>query len=218
MSTLIDNCINRLSSLKSSQDILTSYGYACTALIGGVHLCPLGIPNLKVKIVFNIGEELLRTATQNTQMSVHKTRIGWLILSAFMTLGTSIVKKHLPRMILLWKTTMLRNMNKFESEKNVLTFQLMLEARTGVLMSIYSFITNCHDLSNHEALMKRIFKIIENEIQFLPKLPNLLKSNSVFSSLKPFYECYRLRLYLCLTVMNVQLYESKSFYLFGFFQ
>ncbi len=64
--------------MRNSSDALVGYGYACAALLGAVHACPLGVPHLKPKLAFNIGEELLRTASQssNVQLALHKTSIG----------------------------------------------------------------------------------------------------------------------------------------------
>ena len=37
--------------------------------------------------IFSIAEELLRTATQNSRLSLQRTQAGWLLLGALMTLG-----------------------------------------------------------------------------------------------------------------------------------
>jgi len=49
MSNLLDNCMDRLSlSMNTSPpDPLIGYGYACAALLGTVHACPLGIPHVR---------------------------------------------------------------------------------------------------------------------------------------------------------------------------
>lgn len=78
MTPLLDNCMDRLSLIRNSSDALVGYGYACAALLGAIHACPLGVPHLKPKLAFNIGEELLRTASQsnNIQVALHKTSTG----------------------------------------------------------------------------------------------------------------------------------------------
>ena len=47
---LIDRCINRISSLKSSGEAVGGYAHTLAALVGGVHKCPLGIPHAKGKV------------------------------------------------------------------------------------------------------------------------------------------------------------------------
>ena len=53
---------------------------------------PLGIPHTRGKIVFNVGEELLRSASQNSRLSKERTQAGWLLIGAIMTLGPAVVK------------------------------------------------------------------------------------------------------------------------------
>jgi len=53
---------------------------------------PLGIPHTRGKIVFNVGEELLRSASQNSRLSRERTQAGWILIGAIMTLGPAVVK------------------------------------------------------------------------------------------------------------------------------
>jgi HEAT repeat-containing protein 5 len=133
MSPLLDTCMDRLHD-RNPSDALVGYGYACAALLGAVNACPLGIPHLKPKIAFNIGEELLRTAKQsnNVTLALQKTSVGWLLLGSFMTLGSTVVRKHLPRLKKLWNSTMPSSVQELESEKkrgDLNTWQLSLESR-----------------------------------------------------------------------------------------
>lgn len=41
-------------------------------------------------MVVSIAEDLLRTAAQNSRLSLQRTQAGWLLLGALMTLGISI--------------------------------------------------------------------------------------------------------------------------------
>lgn len=48
-------------------------------------------------MVVSIAEDLLRTAAQNSRLSLQRTQAGWLLLGALMTLGESPVhgyKRH----------------------------------------------------------------------------------------------------------------------------
>lgn len=38
-------------------------------------------------MVVSIAEDLLRSAAQNSRLSLHRTQAGWLLLGALMTLG-----------------------------------------------------------------------------------------------------------------------------------
>ena len=41
----------------------------------------------RLQQIFNVAEDLLRTATQNSRLSLQRTQSGWLLLGAIMTLG-----------------------------------------------------------------------------------------------------------------------------------
>ncbi|XP_014676646.1 PREDICTED: HEAT repeat-containing protein 5B-like [Priapulus caudatus] len=84
---LIDRCVERMESLKSSPEAIGGYSCALAALIGGVSQCPLGMPHSKSKQIFGMAEDLLRIASQNSRLSLHRTQAGWLLLGALMTLG-----------------------------------------------------------------------------------------------------------------------------------
>ena len=51
---LIDRCIIRISSLKSSGEAVGGYAHTLAALVGGVHQCLLGIPHAKGKVIPDI--------------------------------------------------------------------------------------------------------------------------------------------------------------------
>ena len=40
-----------------------------------------------LQAVFNVADELLKTATQNPRLALHKAKAGWILLGALMTLG-----------------------------------------------------------------------------------------------------------------------------------
>lgn len=50
VSLLLDRCIERLTTLKSSPEAVTGYSFAVAALLGAVKHCPLGIPHGKGKV------------------------------------------------------------------------------------------------------------------------------------------------------------------------
>lgn len=41
------------------------------------------------QVIFNTAEELLRSASQNSRLSLNRTHAGWLLIGAIMTLGES---------------------------------------------------------------------------------------------------------------------------------
>lgn len=206
LTPLLDKCINQLSSSSITKETLIQYGLLSVGLIGSVHKCPLGIPSLKAKIIFNLGEEFVTHNAQN----IEKVRIGWLMLSSFMTLGCSLVKKHLPRMIILWKSSMQKGHKDLTNEiksNSLLTWQLSLESRTGVLMSINSMLINCsEDLLHEEDFIKKISGVIDGAILLLSELPNIVKIHGL--ALKIYAASFRFRLYQILSNLPCYLYEA----------
>jgi hypothetical protein len=207
--------MDRFSLIREASDALIGYGYACAALLGAVHECPLGVPQLMPKLAFNIGEELLRTASQsnNFQLADQKSTIGWLLLGAFMTMGSSLVRKHLSRLKKLWSLTFPISLEQLESEKkrgDVFTWQLSIESRSGALASIHSLLTNCPDLVNSEdSLLKSLMRSLEGAIMLLSQLPNIIRLNNNSISLKAKAATYRLKMYQTLiSLPNTSLYET----------
>ena len=148
---LIETCMDRLSVTRHASEAFDGHGYACAAMLGAVATSPLGISSVRCRLAFNIAEELLRTATQssNVALTMQKLATGWLILGAFMTLGANVVRHHLTRLKRLWANTMPGSMEQLEAEKkrsDALAWQIALETRAGALATMHSFLLNCGEL------------------------------------------------------------------------
>lgn len=168
---LIDKLIEVIEKQKSSPEAISGYSSALAAVLGSVRYSPLGIPHTKGKIIFNTAEELLRSASQNSRMSLHRTQAGWLLIGAIMTLGSSVVKGLLPRLLLLWRNSFPKSTKDLESEKargDSFTWQVTLDGRAGALSVMYSFLQNCNDLVT-EDIIKKIFSPIESALAMLVK-------------------------------------------------
>lgn len=168
---LIDRCLEAIEKMRSSPDAVSGYSGALAAVIGSVRYSPLGIPHTKGKIIFNTAEELLRTASQNSRLSLNRTQSGWLLIGAIMTLGVPVVKGLLPRMLLLWRNAFPRSTKELESEKargDAFTWQVTLEGRAGALSVMHSFLSNCGELLNDD-ITKRLLTPIESALAMLIK-------------------------------------------------
>ena len=44
---------------------------------------------LCVQVVLSLAEDLLRSASQNSRISLQRTQAGWLLVSSLITLGTT---------------------------------------------------------------------------------------------------------------------------------
>lgn len=168
---LIDRLVEAIEKQKTSAEAISGYSSALAAVLGSVRYSPLGIPHTKGKIVFNTAEELLRSASQNSRMSLHRTQAGWLLIGAIMTLGSPVVKNLLPRLLLLWRNSFPKTTKDLESEKargDSFTWQVTLEGRAGALSVMHSFLQNCNDLVTDD-IIKKIFSPIESALAMLVK-------------------------------------------------
>ncbi|CAB1335437.1 unnamed protein product [Coregonus sp. 'balchen'] len=73
---LLDRCAERLNALKSCLEAVAGYSAAIAALLGAVQHCSLGIPHTKGRVVTGLAEDLLRSATQNSRISIQHRLAG----------------------------------------------------------------------------------------------------------------------------------------------
>ncbi|XP_017292180.1 HEAT repeat-containing protein 5B isoform X1 [Kryptolebias marmoratus] len=209
LSPLLDRCAERINNLKSSPEAVSGYSFAMAALLGGVHQCPLGIPHSKGKLVVSIAEDLLRTAAQNSRLSLQRTQAGWLLLGALMTLGSSLVRYHLPKMLLLWRNVFPRSQKELEAEKargDSFTWQVTLEGRAGALCAMRSFVAHCPELLT-EDVIRRLMTPIECAMTMMSHVPAIIKVHG--AHLKASAAMVRLRLYDILALLPPKTYEGS---------
>uniref|UniRef100_A0AAX7TEN8 HEAT repeat-containing protein 5B n=1 Tax=Astatotilapia calliptera TaxID=8154 RepID=A0AAX7TEN8_ASTCA len=206
LTPLLDRCAERINNLKSSPEAVSGYSFAMAALLGGVHQCPLGIPHTKGKV---IAEDLLRTAAQNSRLSLQRTQAGWLLLGALMTLGPSLVRYHLPKMLLLWRNVFPRSQKELEAEKargDSFTWQVTLEGRAGALCAMRSFVAHCPELLT-EDVIRRLMTPIECAMTMMSHVPAIIKVHG--AHLKASAAMVRLRLYDILALLPPKTYEGS---------
>ncbi|XP_012940846.1 HEAT repeat-containing protein 5B [Aplysia californica] len=208
LTLLLDRCVERMDKLRSSPEAVAGYSSALAALLGGVYQCALGIPHSKGKQIFSIAEELLRTASQNSRLSLQRTQSGWLLLGALMTLGPSVIKNHLPRMLLLWRNAFPRSVRELESEKvrgEAFTWQVTLEGRAGALGAMYSFLLHCRDLVT-EDVIRRMLAPLECALVMMTQLASVIKMYG--TQLKASAATIRLRLYDVLSLLPPESFDG----------
>lgn len=209
VSPLLDRCIERLTALKSSPEAVTGYSFAIAALLGAAKQCPLGLPHCKGKVIMAVAEELLRSASQNSRISIQRMQSGWLLIAALMTLGPAVIQHHLPRILLLWKCAFPPSPKDLETEKcrgDSFTWQVTLEGRAGALCAIKSFIVHCGGLLTDEVI-QRLLPPLPSSIDLLTQLPSLTKTYGI--PLKPSSVMYRKRLYELLALLPPRTYEGS---------
>uniref|UniRef100_A0A671T7H5 HEAT repeat containing 5B n=1 Tax=Sinocyclocheilus anshuiensis TaxID=1608454 RepID=A0A671T7H5_9TELE len=209
LTPLLERCAECINNLKNSPEAVSGYSFAMAALLGGVHQCPLGIPHSKGKMVVSIAEDLLRSAAQNSRLSLQRTQAGWLLLGALMTLGPSLVRYHLPKMLLLWRNVFPRSQKELEAEKargDSFSWQVMLEGRAGALCAMRSFVAHCPELLT-EDVIRRLMTPIECAMTMMSHVPAVIKVHG--AHLKASAAMVRLRLYDILALLPPKTYEGN---------
>ncbi|XP_055550185.1 HEAT repeat-containing protein 5B isoform X2 [Wyeomyia smithii] len=206
---LVDRFIEAIEKMRTSPDAISGYSSALAAVLGGVRYSPLGIPHTRGKVIFNTAEELLRTASQNSRLSLNRTQAGWLLIGAIMTLGVPVVKGLLPRMLLLWRNAFPRSTKELDSEKargDAFTWQVTLEGRAGALSVMHSFLLHYPELVTDD-ITRRLLTPIESALAMLINFTSVLKSYG--QHLKAPTAMVRLRLYETLTLLPANALESS---------
>uniref|UniRef100_A0A665U7E2 HEAT repeat-containing protein 5A n=1 Tax=Echeneis naucrates TaxID=173247 RepID=A0A665U7E2_ECHNA len=208
-SPLLDRCTERLVALKSSPEAVAGYGAAVAALVAAVQHCPLGIPHTKGKVVLGLAEDLLRSASQNSRISLQRTQAGWLLVSALITLGPAVVEHHLSRLLLLWRCVFPASLREQEMELrrgDFFTWQVTLEGRAGALCAMKNLLLHCRELVTDD-IISRLLTPLACAVALLSKLPSVLRSYS--SSVRGWSVVYRLRVYELLALLPPQTYQES---------
>ncbi|XP_036928579.1 HEAT repeat-containing protein 5A isoform X7 [Acanthopagrus latus] len=208
-SLLLDRCVERLVALKSSPEAVAGYGAAVAALVASVQHCPLGIPHTKGMVVLSLAEDLLRSASQNSRISLQRTQAGWLLVSSLITLGPAVVEHHLSRLLLLWRCVFPASLREQEMELrrgDYFTWQVTLEGRAGALCAMKNLLLHCRELVTDD-IISRLLTPLACAVALLTKLPALVRSYS--SSVRSFSVVYRLRVYELLALLPPHNYQES---------
>uniref|UniRef100_A0A8C7T747 HEAT repeat-containing protein 5A n=1 Tax=Oncorhynchus mykiss TaxID=8022 RepID=A0A8C7T747_ONCMY len=206
---LLDRCAERLNALKSCPEAVAGYSSAIAALLGAVQHCPLGIPHTKGNVVMGLAEDLLRSATQNSRISIQRTQAGWLLLSSLNTLGPAVVEHHLPRMLVLWRCAFppsIRDLDMELRRGDHFTWQVTLEGRAGALCAMKSLVIHCRDLLTDDVI-GRLLTPLACAVALLTKVPTLIKSYG--NLIKNTSVVFRLRVYEILALLPPKTYEES---------
>uniref|UniRef100_A0A8C1ICG2 HEAT repeat-containing protein 5A n=1 Tax=Cyprinus carpio TaxID=7962 RepID=A0A8C1ICG2_CYPCA len=209
VAVLLDRCAERLNALKSCPEAVAGYSAAIAALLGAVQLCPLGISHSKGKVVMTLAEDLLRSAAQNSRISIQRTQGGWLLLSALFTLGPTVMEHHLPRLLLLWKCAFPLSVRDLENELrrgDSFTWQVTLEGRAGALCAMKSLVVHCKDLLTDDVI-SRLLPLLSCAVALLNQLSSIIKAYG--NQIKNAATVFRLRVYEILTMLQPKTYEES---------
>lgn len=206
---LLDRCAERLTALKSCPDAVCGFGSAVCALVSAAQQHNLGLPHSKGKMVLSLAEDLLRSASQNSRISLQRTQVGWMLLTSLTTLGPSAVDRLLSRLLLLCRCVFPASLREQDAELrrgDYFTWQVSLEGRSGALCVMRSLLVHCKELMTDDAL-SRLLTPLNCATALLNKLGSLQRSHG--ASVRPFIVLYRLRVYELLTELPPHTYQES---------
>ncbi|XP_030626856.1 HEAT repeat-containing protein 5A [Chanos chanos] len=209
VAVLLERCTERLNALRSSPEAVAGYSAAIAALLGALQHCPLGIPHTKAKVLMGLAEDLLRSAAQNSRISIQRTQGGWLLLRALTTLGPNVIVHYLPRMLLLWKCAFplsVRDMDGELRRGDSFTWQVTLEGRAGALCALKGLLVHCRDLLSDEVI-GRLLPLLTSAVALLTQLPSLIKSYG--NQIKTSAAVFRVKLYEIFALLPPNTYEEN---------
>ncbi|XP_059208691.1 LOW QUALITY PROTEIN: HEAT repeat-containing protein 5A [Centropristis striata] len=208
-SPLLERCSERLVALKSSPEAVAGYGAAVAALVAAVQHCPLGIPHTTGTAVLVLAEDLLRSASQNSRISLQRTQAGWLLVSSLITLGPAVIEHHLSRLLLLWRCVFPPSLREQEMELrrgDYFTWQVTLEGRSGALCAMKNLLLHCRELVTDD-IISRLLTPLACAVGLLAKLPALIRSYG--GSVRSWSLVYRLRVYELLALLPPHTYQES---------
>ena len=89
--------------------------------------------------IFQIAENLLRTASQQSRVAEAKIHAAWLLLDALISLGNSVISEHMPRIVKLWHSAFPRSAKEAGEEigrGDEFSWRCCLESRSGALATM----------------------------------------------------------------------------------
>ncbi|KAK2726229.1 HEAT repeat-containing protein 5B-like [Artemia franciscana] len=160
---LVDKIVEYLNSNGRSTDGICGFSQALAAILSCARENPFGISKTRMKVLFNLAEEMIRSNSG----SIHLVKSGWLIIGALLSAGMSIVHTEIPRVINLWRNIF--NLHTKESEelkKTKIESQptaLTVFNQVGAVSSMFSFVFYC-DLPKYPEFSKKFASILEQAI------------------------------------------------------
>ncbi|CAK5079801.1 unnamed protein product [Meloidogyne enterolobii] len=223
---LVDRCLSRLEYMKKSPEAINGFSLCLAALLSQCRHSQLGIPFAKCRQVFNLAEELIKSATQTPRLMLRKVQAGWILISAILSLGMNFqsnffVKKNffqlkgptfarpiLPKLFTLWRISFPRSAEETKTERgcgDAGSWEATLEARAGALASMSILALRCPELINDE-LAKKIIVPIETSLSTMSMVGDLLLLYGV--RIRSVIQLLHLRLFTLLCRIPVSRFES----------
>uniref|UniRef100_A0A0N5BD00 HEAT repeat-containing protein 5B n=1 Tax=Strongyloides papillosus TaxID=174720 RepID=A0A0N5BD00_STREA len=210
LTPLIDRCISRLEHMKTFSVAIDGYSCALASLLTASKLSPLGIPFSKSRQIFQLAEDLLRSASSTSNITQQKVKAAWLLLTSLILSDPLFVRPYISKLKIFWKNSFPKDKEEAEAENqrgDVKTWIFTLTSRSGALASMNAFYVSCKEDMN-ENIEKKLYNALESSLMTLAQVATLLKSHG--AALRPFIFELKIRLYELLINMETGKYNSLN--------
>ncbi|CEF62045.1 Armadillo-like helical domain and Armadillo-type fold domain-containing protein [Strongyloides ratti] len=210
LTPLIDRCISRLEHMKTFSVAIDGYSCALASLLTASKLSPLGIPFSKSRQVFQLAEDLLRSASSTSNITQQKVKAAWLLLTSLIFSDPLFIRPYISKLKIFWKNSFPKDKEEAEAENqrgDVKTWIFTLTSRSGALASLNAFYVNCKEDMN-ESIEKKIYNALESSLMTLAQVASLLKSHG--TALRSYIFELKIRLYELLINMETGKYNTLN--------
>jgi hypothetical protein len=134
------------------------------------------IPERPLYVSHDISTRVLDTAVQllkragehDVKVAETEVHVAWTLMSGLMTLGPTLVKSHLPQLLVLWRNTLPKPTSKDTSvgERGESDWAFLLDVREHTLSAILTFLRYNKELSTLD-VARRITSLLTNTLNFV---------------------------------------------------
>ncbi|KAG1473645.1 hypothetical protein G6F56_000838 [Rhizopus delemar] len=213
----LNNLANPAATVKIYQRTI-AYAYTAAAIMSVFPAHPIYTSFELSARAMSLSSQLIRQTNKDPKIASVQVQVAWALVGSVMCLGPSLVKIHLPQLLLLWKSALPKpsgkEVNSIRSEPE---WSFLFHTRECVVSSIYSFL-----LHNSQSLVtldiaKRIAALLNNTLAFLSTAPATFTSTTL-SPCVPYETrlvdqsyCLRRRIFQCFITLRPHLstYESS---------
>ncbi|KAG1384801.1 hypothetical protein G6F60_002658 [Rhizopus arrhizus] len=213
----LNNIINPATTVKTYQRTI-AYAYTTAAVMSVFPAHPIYTSFELSARAMSLSSQLIKQTHKEPKIASVQVQVAWTLVGSVMCLGPSLVKIHLPQLLLLWKSALPKptgkEVNSIRSEPE---WSFLFHTRECVISSIYSFL-----LHNSQSLVtldiaKRIAALLNNTLAFLATAP-LTFTATTLSPCVPYETrlvdqsyCLKRRIFQCFITLRPHLstYESS---------
>ncbi|KAG1462345.1 hypothetical protein G6F46_004337 [Rhizopus delemar] len=213
----LNNITNPATTVKTYLRTI-AYAYTTAAVMSVFPAHPIYTSFELSARAMSLSSQLIKQTHKEPKIASVQVQVAWTLVGSVMCLGPSLVKIHLPQLLLLWKSALPKptgkEVNSIRSEPE---WSFLFHTRECVISSIYSFL-----LHNSQSLVtldiaKRIAALLNNTLAFLATAP-LTFTATTLSPCVPYETrlvdqsyCLKRRIFQCFITLRPHLstYESS---------